>query len=116
MFVAGHWVPEMVRRAGGSDVVGTPGSHSTVVPREAIIAAQPDIVLVAPCGYDVHRAAHAARELAWGREVPIWAVDAKYAVEFGRAHGSRNGVETLAAIFHPALFGAPRPDRALPIT
>lgn len=114
VFVAGHWVPEMVRRAGGSEVVGVPGSHSTVVPREAIIAAQPDIVLVAPCGYDVHRAAQAARELAWLPEVPVWAIDANSLLS---RPGPRliDGVETLAAIFHPALFGAPRPECALPI-
>jgi len=114
VFVAGHWAPEIVRRAGGSDVVGTPGSHSTVVPREAIIAAQPDVVLVAPCGYDVHRAAQAARELAWLPEAPVWAIDANSLLS---RPGPRliDGVETLAAIFHPALFGAPRPECALPI-
>jgi iron complex transport system substrate-binding protein len=114
VFVAGHWVPEMIRRAGGSDVVGIPGSHSTVVPRDVIMAAQPDIVLVAPCGYDVHRAAQAARELAWLPEVPVWAVDANSLLS---RPGPRliDGVETLAAIFHPALFGAPRPESALPI-
>jgi iron complex transport system substrate-binding protein len=114
VFIAGHWVPEMVRRAGGSDVIGIPGSHSTVVPRDMIIAAHPDIVLVAPCGYDVHRAAQAARELAWLPEVPVWAIDANSLLS---RPGPRliDGVETLAAIFHPALFGAPRPECALPI-
>jgi iron complex transport system substrate-binding protein len=114
LFIAGHWVPEMIRRAGGKDVVGTPGSHSTVVTREAILSAQPDIVLVAPCGYDVHRAGQAARELTWLPAVPVWAIDANSLLS---RPGPRliDGVETLAEIFHPALFGAPRPDRALPI-
>jgi len=113
LFIAGHWVPEMIRRAGGEDVVGIPGSHSTVVTREAIITARPDIVLVAPCGYDVHRAAAVAKETNWG--VPVWAVDANSLLS---RPGPRliDGVETLAAIFHPALFGAPRPDCALPIS
>jgi len=114
LFIAGHWVPEMIRRAGGMDVVGVPGAHSTVVTREAIRAAGADIVLVAPCGYDVHRAAQAARELSWLPGVPVWAVDANSLLS---RPGPRliDGVETLAAIFHPALFGAPRPDCALPI-
>src|SRR5581483_2934188 len=113
LFIAGHWVPEMIRRAGGEDVVGIPGSHSTVVTREAIITARPDIVLVAPCGYDVHRAAAVAKATNWG--VPVWAVDANSLLS---RPGPRliDGVETLAAIFHPALFGAPRPDCALPIS
>jgi iron complex transport system substrate-binding protein len=113
LFIAGHWTPEMIRRAGGEDCVGTSGAHSTVVTREVILAAQPDIVLVAPCGYDVHRAARVAEEMAWGLET--WALDANSLLS---RPGPRliDGVETLAAIFHPALFGAPRPDRALPIT
>lgn len=114
LFIAGHWIPEMIRRAGGQDVMGTPGSHSTVVTRDTILSASPDIVLVAPCGYDVQRAARAARDLTWLPSVPIWAVDANSLLS---RPGPRliDGVETLAAIFHPALFGAPRPDRALPI-
>jgi iron complex transport system substrate-binding protein len=114
LFIAGHWVPEMIRRAGGMDVVGVPGSHSTVVTRDAIRAARADIVLVAPCGYDVHRAARAARDLAWPDGVPVWAVDANSLLS---RPGPRliDGIETLAQIFHPALFGAPRPDCALPI-
>ena len=113
LFIAGHWVPEMIRRAGGHDVVGVPGSHSTVVTRDAIMAARPDIVLVAPCGYDVHRAEEAARAMSW--DVPMWAIDANSLLS---RPGPRliDGVEILAAILHPALFGAPRPDRALPIT
>jgi iron complex transport system substrate-binding protein len=114
LFIAGHWVPEMIRRAGGMDVAGVPGSHSTVVTRDAIRAARADIVLVAPCGYDVHRAARAASDLAWPDGVPVWAVDANSLLS---RPGPRliDGVETLAQIFHPALFGAPRPDCALPI-
>jgi iron complex transport system substrate-binding protein len=114
LFIAGHWVPEMIRRAGGADVVGVPGAHSTVVTRDAISAARPDIVLVAPCGYDVRRAERAARELAWPDGVPVWAVDANSLLS---RPGPRliDGIETLAQIFHPALFGAPRPNRALPI-
>lgn len=112
LFIAGHWVPEMIHRAGGVDVVAVPGSHSTVITRDAIMAAQPDIVLVAPCGYDVHRAARVAREMSLG--ITTWAFDANSLLS---RPGPRliDGVETLASIFHPALFGAPRPDRALPI-
>jgi iron complex transport system substrate-binding protein len=111
-FIAAHWVPEMIHRAGGCDVMGLSGGRSTVVTREAILAAQPDIVLVAPCGYDVQRAAAVARSETWPARV--WAVDANALLS---RPGPRliDGVETLAAIFHPALFGPPRPDRALPI-
>jgi iron complex transport system substrate-binding protein len=111
-FLAAHWVPEMVHRAGGHDVLGATGGHSTVVTREMILAARPDIVLVAPCGYDVERAAQAARPQTW--PASVWALDANALLS---RPGPRliDGVETMAAIFHPALFGPPRPDRALPI-
>jgi iron complex transport system substrate-binding protein len=113
LFIAGHWVPEMIHRAGGRDVMGISGAHSTVVTRESILASQPDIVLVAPCGYDVERAALAARRMSWPAQV--WAVDANALLS---RPGPRliDGVETLAAIFNPALFGLPRSDCAKLIT
>jgi iron complex transport system substrate-binding protein len=112
MFAAGHWVPEIIHRAGGCDVLATAGAHSTVVNRDTVIAANPDILLVAPCGYDVHRAASVAREIALAPVV--WAVDANALLS---RPGPRliDGVETLARILHPALFGPPSPDYALPI-
>jgi iron complex transport system substrate-binding protein len=112
-FIAGHWVPEMIHRAGGRDVMGIAGAHSTRVTREAILASDPDIVLVAPCGYDVRRALLAARTLAWPA-AQVWAVDANALLS---RPGPRliDGVETLARIFHPALFGPPRTDCALPL-
>jgi iron complex transport system substrate-binding protein len=113
LFVAGHWVPEMIHRAGGCDVMGTSGAHSTVVTRDAILASRPDIVLIAPCGYDVERAARVGRTVSWPAQ--IWAVDANALLS---RPGPRliDGVETLAAIFHPALFGQPRSDHAQLIT
>jgi iron complex transport system substrate-binding protein len=114
LFIAGHWVPEMIHRAGGRDVMGTAGARSTVVARDAIVAAEPDVVLVAPCGYDVRRAVRAARDSSWPPPASVWAIDANALLS---RPGPRliDGVETLAAIFHPALFGPPRSDRALPI-
>jgi iron complex transport system substrate-binding protein len=51
-FSPGHWVPEMINRAGGESVLGTTGEPSRRTTWDAIGAAEPDVVVVAPCGYD----------------------------------------------------------------
>ncbi len=117
VFLAGHWGPEMVRRAGGVDVLGTAGAHSTTVPVEALAAADAEVVVVAPCGYDLARAAEEAAGLVgrpgwgWLAGRAVWAVDANAYVS---RPGPRlaDGVELFARIFHPGLFGAPDPTRA----
>ncbi len=109
VYAAGHWVPELVHRAGGSDVVAAAGAHSTVVSLEAVAAASPDIVLVAPCGFGLARAAEEARRLrarpAWRGvgERALWALDANALTS---RPGPRlvEGVEAMARIFHPSLF------------
>jgi iron complex transport system substrate-binding protein len=52
-FAAGHWVPEMVHRAGGADVLAVAGQHSREITWDALTDASPAIILVAPCGYDI---------------------------------------------------------------
>jgi iron complex transport system substrate-binding protein len=55
-YVAGHWVPELVAAAGGRDIGGTPGARSTARPWRELRALEPELVVVAPCGFDVPRA------------------------------------------------------------
>lgn len=108
---AGHWAPEMIHRAGGTDALMTPGAHSMPITPDAVRAADPEIVIVAPCGYDLARAEASAREIrgsaAWtwlgGRQ--LWAMDANGLVS---RPGPRliDGIEVLARIFHPSLFSA----------
>jgi iron complex transport system substrate-binding protein len=112
LFVAGHWTPELVRRAGGIDVLANAGAHSIEITIEAVRAAAPDFLLFAPCGFDVERAEREARALlasdGWEWALPLehWALD-------GNALTSRPGprltdvIETMAAIFAPTLFDPP---------
>jgi len=51
LYVAGHWVPEMVERAGGVDVLGHQGKPSFRVDWETVHAAQPEVIVIMPCGY-----------------------------------------------------------------
>jgi iron complex transport system substrate-binding protein len=53
-FVGGHWVPEMVRLAGGVDVLGKTGKPGYEIDWETAVASAPDIILAMPCGYHRH--------------------------------------------------------------
>jgi iron complex transport system substrate-binding protein len=112
LFTAGHWTPELVRRAGGIDVLSSPGAHSTTIAVDQVRDARPHVLLFAPCGFDVERAEREASALlatsdwVWARDVDVWALD-------GNALTSRPGprladaVEAMAAIFAPGLFPQP---------
>ncbi|MEX2182368.1 MAG: ABC transporter substrate-binding protein [Gemmatimonadaceae bacterium] len=120
-YAAGHWVPEMVRRAGGVDVLAAPGAHSVAVTADAVAAADPEVVVLAPCGYGLARAvAEGAQLLArpewvWARERRVWAIDAN---AFTSRPGPRlvHGVELLARCFHPTLFSTADRRAVQPLT
>jgi iron complex transport system substrate-binding protein len=110
-FSAGHWVPDMVRAAGGEAVLGASGARSEQIEWAAVAAAAPDVIVIAPCGYRLEGATQLARQLLSTKklppDVPVWAVDADAA--FVRP-GPRvvEGAETLAHIAHPDAVRAPR--------
>jgi iron complex transport system substrate-binding protein len=114
-FAAGHWTPQLIEFAGGEDVLGFPGENSEERTWEEIAVAQPDIVVVMPCGYDAeiaHREAEMHRDqLAALGAGEVVAVDAS--AYFSRP-GPRivDGLELLASILHPELF-PDSPGRAL---
>jgi iron complex transport system substrate-binding protein len=116
-FAAGHWVPQLIEFAGGQDVLGFPGERSEERSWGDVIGAQPDVVVVMPCGYDAeiaYREAEMHREqLAAVGAGEVVAVDAS--AYFSRP-GPRlvDGLELLAHILHPELFPA-APDRVLTV-
>jgi iron complex transport system substrate-binding protein len=95
IYLAGHWVPDLIEAAGGRDVGARPGAHSRRATIEEVEALRPELILVAPCGFDLARAGreYAAFEegvraaggpppSAWG--APVWLID-------GNAYTSRPG-------------------------
>jgi iron complex transport system substrate-binding protein len=63
-YVAGHWVPEMVARAGGIDALGRAGEPSFRVEWQRILAARPEVIVLMPCGYSIEQVANEFRDLA----------------------------------------------------
>ena len=109
LFNAGHWVPEQVALAGGEDLLGRPGERSREIAWSEVRAANPEALLVMPCGFDALRA---AREAVALRSLPGWSE--LPAVQAGRVHAldgnaffSRPGprvvvgIELLASLLQP---------------
>src|SRR6202035_5032834 len=107
-YVAGHWVPEMVERAGGIDVLGQSGKPSFRVEWEKIIESQPEVIVIMPCGYNLAAAETEFLSLplpnGWGdlpavKESRVFAVDASG--YFSRP-GPRlaGGLSALASAIH----------------
>ncbi len=104
VYVAGHWVPQLIDYAGGVDVLGFSGEKSEVFTWEQVKAVRPEVVVVMPCGYDAERAQEEAYD--FGDELEelgarkVVAVDASGL--FSRpSHRLVDGLETLAHVLHP---------------
>jgi len=110
-YVGGHWVPEMIALASGEDIFGKVGAPSFRVELQDVLAAAPDIIVVAPCGYDAEQARNEYRAMMFPPEwnaIPAVRDGRVYAFE-ANAYASRpgprlvTGVEALAKIFHPEI-------------
>jgi len=102
LFCGGHWVPEMITLAGGSDPLGRPGEDSVRMEWEEVVRVKPEMIIVSPCGYRLTRSVELARKLPPLPGAQVYAVDAN--AYFARP-GPRviEGVELLAHLFHPDL-------------
>jgi iron complex transport system substrate-binding protein len=121
LYAGGHWVPEMIELAGGFDVLGKTRRPSFRVSFEEIIAAQPDMLIVAPCGYSAEQAGREYRSLSFPREwqdVPavrnqrIFALDAN---SYFSRPGPRlvTGLEILGKLFHSGINVSPEAEQSI---
>jgi iron complex transport system substrate-binding protein len=114
-YAGGHWVPQMIDLAGGEDPIGHPGERSRVIAWEDVEAAQPDVVVSMPCGYDLPDAGRETLKhrdrLAALAAARVIAVDAS--AYFSRP-GPRliDGIELLAAALHPDAIEPPPRGRS----
>jgi iron complex transport system substrate-binding protein len=109
LYVAGHWIPEMVALAGGFDALGRKGEPSFKIEWPKVLAAKPDVILLMPCGFDVRRTVKEStplRGLEGWNDLPAVKSGNVYALN-GSAYFSRpgprlvNGLEILTRIIHP---------------
>jgi iron complex transport system substrate-binding protein len=118
-FGGGHWVPELIGRAGGVPVLCAPGEPSTPLHWTDVAGAQPEVVVFMPCGYDLTAAVEESKALAAVPELlatPAWACGRVWTVD-ATAYFSRpgprlvDGLELLAWAQHPDAFPEPPSGR-----
>jgi len=112
LFAMGNWGPELIALAGGTCALGVAGAHSTTLAWQALRAADPDVIVVAPCGFGVERTLAEMPTLAalpgWGELAAVRA--GRVFVADGNLYFNRSGPllfdtpEILAEILHPAAF------------
>jgi iron complex transport system substrate-binding protein len=112
LMAAGNWMPELVSRAGGVNLFGESGRHSPWFTWEQLVAANPDVIVVQPCGFDLKRT---LKETATMVARPEWLLlravrTDRFVVTDGNQYFNRPGprvvesLEILAEVFHPETF------------
>ncbi len=115
LFLAGHWVPEMVDLAGGANALANPREKSRRIEPKDLALAAPEVAVLMPCGFHLDRARDEAAALTtqpWWKDLPaartnrVWVVDGS---SYFNRPGPRlvTGLEILGHILHPEIF--PRP-------
>lgn len=112
LMAAGNWMPEMVAIAGGRDLFGKSGEHSPAITLDELCAMNPEIILLAPCGFPIERT---LADLHILRNEPRWneleaVTSGRVFVADGNQYFNRPGpriaesIEILAEIIHPTMF------------
>jgi len=126
-FSCGHWSPELVRLAGGEEVIGVEGRPSRTLAWDEVVAARPDVLVVACCGFDLSRTLRDLPGLCarpgWS-DLPAVRTGRVYVTD-GNAYFSRPGprlvdsLELLSHALHPAAHplppGLPAARRLTPV-
>lgn len=116
IYNCGHWIPDQIVLAGGVDMLSNPGGYSIITGWEKVRLYNPEVLVIAPCGFSIDRA---QKELAllvakegWAQLLAVQnkAVFLADADLFTQPSTTLvNGIELLAALFHPEIFGVPAP-------
>ena len=118
LLCGGHWVVEMVERAGGESCFGSKETGSSRLDWNQVIASQPEIIMLMPCGFDLKRALEDVPLLlkleGWD-SIPAVRNDQVFIID-ADAYTSRlgprlvTGLEIMAEIIHPEVFSGMIPD------
>ena len=112
-YACGHWIPEMVKRAGGRDLLGRPGIPSVPIPWTDIEQARPPLIIAMPCGYDLPQAVRDVERVArctpWKHAIGEAVVYVAAGGGYFTRPGPRlvSGIEVLASVFHPDAVNWP---------
>ncbi len=115
VYNCGHWIPFQIAQAGGIDMLGNPGGDSIVTQWDKIVRYNPEVLVIAPCGFTIVRSVQEMHLLTGKKEWnDIEAVKRKqvYLADYDlftqpSASTLTDGIEMLAALFHPKLFDVP---------
>lgn len=115
IYNCGHWIPFQIAQAGGVDMLSNPAGDSVVTPWAKIVKYNPEVLVIAPCGFAVKRSAEEINLLTsregWSQLEAV-KTEQVYIVDFDlftqpSAGTLVDGIEVLAALFHPDLFTVP---------
>lgn len=115
IYNCGHWIPFQVAQAGGIDMLSNPGGDSIVTPWEKIVRYDPEVLVIAPCGFDSRRSVEELHLLSqregWSTLTAV-RTGRVYVVDFDlftqpSAGTLTDGIRLLSALFHPGLFAVP---------
>jgi len=114
IYNCGHWIPYQISQAGGVDMLSNPAGYSIITPWEKVKQYNPEVLVIAPCGFNVKRSSEEIRILAakngWNdllsvKNKEVYLANAELFTQPGTT--LVDGIELLAALFHPTLFEVP---------
>ena len=115
VYNCGHWIPYQVAYAGGIDMLSNPGGDSIVTQWEKIVRYDPEVLVIAPCGFNVSRSMQEMHVLTnrieWNQLTAV-RNGAVYVADYDlftqpSAGTLTDGIEILAAMFNPSVFDVP---------
>jgi len=115
IYNCGHWIPYQIACAGGVDMLSNPGGDSIVTSWEKIVKYNPEVLVIAPCGFENKRSAeeiHLLTEKNGWDQLRAVQQHSVYVADYDlftqpSASTLTDGIELLAALFHPNLFSMP---------
>ncbi len=114
IYNCGHWIPYQISQAGGVDMLSNPSGYSIVTPWEKVKLYNPEVLVIAPCGFNVDRTSKEIEILSskegWDdllavKNNEVYLADAEYFTQ--PSTKLVDGIELLAALFHPTIFKVP---------